>query len=316
MWEAIIGILGSLASTILNKYQNDASINRMNEYNSPKSQLARYSAAGLSPANIYSQGASAGTQNLIGNYQTSLGSDIVSSVMGASQLRQQKQLQQHQLQLIDAQANNQNAEAALKLLEADWLPVEKKSQIANVIADTLLKGSQKSNVEAQTVSELSKQSLMSAQEEEALTKAGVNRATIEHLFTSIDLMESQIGLNNYDLLHLKPQQAATLKAQADSFVASARKLASEANLNEQQWQMINEAKQDLIDSMKLDDNVKLAEIFYKGQLLTNMQQELKNLKQKYALDEVQSQVTFWTAIADVVAKYERVIPGSKFYLNH
>ena len=234
MWEAIIGILGSLASTMLNKYQNDASIARMNEYNSPKSQLARYSEAGLSPANVYSQGASAGTQNLIGNYQTSLGSDVVSSIMGASQLRQQKQLQQHQLQLIDAQANNQNAEAALKLLEADWLPDEKKAQIANVISDTLLKNSQKNKTDEETRYTSSLRQFVETQNLHELEKIGVTKQQLNNLIAEEERIWAELDSITYDTSQIKPQQAKLIKAQIAWYGKLGEEIDSKIGLNDAQ----------------------------------------------------------------------------------
>lgn len=320
MWEAIIGILGSLASTMLNKYQNDASIERMNEYNSPKSQLARYSEAGLSPANVYSQGAGSGTQNLIGNYQTSLGSDIVSSVMGASQLRQQKQLQRHQLDLIDAQANNQNAEAALKLLEADWLPEEKKAEIANVIADTLLKGSQKSNVEAQTVSETYKHFLMDAQTKEALSKVGVNDQTVRTLIAQEEHFWALVDNVSYDTANIKPEMKNLIMKQATYYQNAAAKALAEAGYTEQQTKLLKQTAGAVVwkayqEAINLEKEGKQID---SQTFLNNCMSELKNSETYHQNFEnsKDQEIFYWAGQSQIIGEIFRNWPIASFFIKN
>lgn len=104
-------IVGDILGSLIERGQARGDIERQNEYNHPKNQLARLREAGLPMAAML--GATANTQSGI-PHQTGSGTKNIGAYITT-------QMQLKNLEILKAEIRNKNAEADLKVAEKDWL---------------------------------------------------------------------------------------------------------------------------------------------------------------------------------------------------
>lgn len=174
--------------------------NRMNDYNSPASQRARYEAAGLNPNMIYGSGGSGGNAQTMPHYNAPTMQPAVASLNGigdALSSYQNFQMRQAQIDNVRAQTENVNSRTANEALRGPLLSLQGRAGEADLTQKLSLYPYQASaakwesqSSEAKYYQDYKKLALMSQEEQmNALRQTGMQ--------TQNDIAMSNLVFNQY-----------------------------------------------------------------------------------------------------------------------